>query len=335
MLLANTESGLYCEQGDFYVDPWRPVKMAVITHAHSDHARPGSQNYLAEESGKPFLQYRLGLEARIETLPYGATITLNGVTISLHPAGHVLGSSQVRIEYRGEICVVSGDYKVESDGICAPFQPVRCHTFVTESTFGLPIYRWRPQTEIFAQINSWWRENQSHDRASVLFCYSLGKAQRLLSGLDGSVGPIFLHGAIRPYLGAYEAAGVKFPKTENADAESIRNSERKGLVLAPASADNSPWLRKFGEVSTAFASGWMQIRGARRRRSLDRGFVLSDHADWPGLLDTIKATGAEKIWVTHGYTQQLTRWLCEEGFQAEAIKTRFEGEPPDETGGPA
>lgn len=326
MLLANTERGLFCEAGNFYIDPWQPVETAVITHAHSDHARAGSALYLTEETGQPILQSRLGPEARIETLRYGQSLSRHGVNISLHPAGHILGSAQVRIERHGEVCVVSGDYKLEDDQTCPPFAPVRCHHFVTESTFGLPIYRWRAQTRIFEEINGWWRENQTRGRTSVIFCYALGKAQRLLRHVDAAIGPIFLHGAIDRYLPAYTASGVTFPQTTKAPEEIIG----RGLALAPVSADNTPWLRKFGEVSTAFASGWMQIRGARRRRSVDRGFVLSDHADWPGLLDTIKATGAETVWVTHGYSGVLARWLQEHGQNAQAIESRFAAEPEGE-----
>jgi putative mRNA 3-end processing factor len=326
MLLKRTDRGLFCEQGDFYIDPWRPVDMAVITHAHSDHARPGSRVYLAEASGADILRHRLGPEARVETLMYGESSVRNGVKISLHPAGHILGSAQVRLEYGGEVWVVSGDYKVENDGIIPPLEPIRCHTFVTECTFGLPIYQWQAQGRVFEEINGWWRENQARGWTSVLFCYSLGKAQRLLCGLDASLGPIMVHGAVAPYVPAYEAAGVQFPPFGKADSELVRKAEPRGFVLAPTSAMNSPWLRKLGEVSTGFASGWMQIRGARRRRSLDRGFVLSDHADWPGLLGAIKATGAENVWVTHGYTGVMARWLNEHGYRAEEVETQFRAE---------
>ncbi|MEO6034435.1 MAG: ligase-associated DNA damage response exonuclease [Verrucomicrobiota bacterium] len=330
MLLTHTDRGLFCKAGNFHIDPWRPVDFAVTTHAHSDHARAGSRNYLTAEPGKLVLQERLGSAAHIETLSYDERISRNGVTISFHPAGHILGSGQIRLEHGGEIWVVSGDYKTENDGISGAFEPVPCHTFVTESTFALPIYRWRPQSEIFSGINNWWRENQLKERTSVLFSYSLGKSQRVLSGLDGAIGPIFLHGAVKKFVEAYEMEGVKFPAVEHADAEKIKSSRGKALVIAPGSADNSPWLRKFGDVSTAFASGWMQVRGPRRRRSLDRGFVLSDHADWKGLLASIEATGAERIWATHGYTGPLVQWLREKGKEADAIKTHFERENEDE-----
>jgi putative mRNA 3-end processing factor len=332
-LLEKTERGLYCVTGDFYIDPWRPVDFAVVTHAHSDHARFGSKNYLGATPGREILQTRLGPEAKIETLDYGKSITRNGVRISLHPAGHILGSAQVRVELRGEIWVVSGDYKTEREKTCAPFEPVRCHLFVTECTFGLPIYRWRPQAEIFSEVNSWWRANQGENRTSVLFAYSLGKSQRLLSGIDPGIGPIFVHGSVANLLPHYASAGIDLPKTIRPDAETIRAAGGKGLVIAPASTDSSPWLRKFGATSKAFASGWMQLRGARRRRALDRGFVLSDHADWNGLLETIRATGAERIWATHGYTTTLVRWLRDNGYEAEALVTQFDGEIAEEKAG--
>ncbi len=330
MLLKNTERGLYCEAGDFHVDPWQPVEVAVITHAHSDHARLGSRLYLTEASGKPLLEQRLGPGSRIEALAYGQTISRNGVTVSLHPAGHILGSAQVRIEHRGEVWVVSGDYKLAPEATCRPFEPVRCHTFVTEATFALPVYHWRPQSEIMAEIEEWWRENQAKERASILFCYALGKAQRLLSALDGSIGPILLHGAIERFVPAYRAAGVAFPPTTRADADEARPVIARSLALAPISANHTPWLRRFGRASTGFASGWMQLRGARRRRSVDRGFALSDHADWTDLLRAIDATEADTVWATHGHTSPLVRWLREHGKDAEAVETRFQEEVAEE-----
>ncbi len=326
MLLQSTERGLYCPAGDFYVDPWKPVDFAVITHAHSDHARWGSKHYLVSQAGEAVFRERLGAQLSVQSVPFGESIVRNGVKISLHPAGHILGSSQVRIEKGGEVWVVSGDYKIEADGTCEAFEPIRCHTFITESTFGLPIYRWSPQTEVFAEINEWWRENQKKDRTSVLFGYSLGKTQRVLAGINGEIGPVFLHGAVAKFVPAYQRAGVRFPRISASDVEIIRSAKGHALVIAPPSADNTPWLRKFGDCSTAFASGWMAVRGTRRRRALDRGFVLSDHVDWPGLLETIRATEADRIWVTHGYTEPVVRWLRENGWEADVIKTEYEGE---------
>ena len=251
--------------------------------------------------------------------------------MSLHPAGHVLGSAQIRVEYRGEVWVVSGDYKLEADTTCRAFEPVRCHTFITESTFGLPIYRWRPQTETFAGINAWWRANQDNGKASALFAYSLGKAQRLIAGVDPSIGPILCHGAVENLNRVYRESGVRLPATQYTGQIEKGFDWSRALIVAPPSANASPYLRKFGPVSTGFASGWMRIRGTRRRRSIDHGFVMSDHVDWPGLLSAIDATGAPCVMVTHGYRAPVVRWLIEHGLDAKALETRFEGER-DESG---
>lgn len=330
-LLRLTESGLYCEAGDFYVDPWLPVDRAVITHAHADHARPGSRHYLVAEPGLCVLRTRLGSEVDVTTASYGERVTLGGATVSLHPAGHILGSAQVRIELHGQTCVVSGDYKITPDTTCAPFEPVRCHRFVTESTFGLPIYRWPAPAEVIADIHTWWQGNQQAGKASLLFGYALGKAQRLLAALDPVVGPIYAHGAVEKMNRAYRDCGIPLPPTTYVGSAPAGTDWSQGLILAPPSAHGSAWERRFGPLSTGFVSGWMRIRGARRRRTVDRGFVLSDHADWPGLLEAIKQTEADEVWVTHGYTADLVRWLSEKRLQAQPVATRFEGEQ-DATG---
>jgi putative mRNA 3-end processing factor len=325
-LLALSPRGLYCEHGDFYVDPWEPVDRAVITHAHADHATWGSRAYLTSTQGVPVLRARLEPGASIRGLNYGEEVNLNGTTISLHPAGHILGSSQIRIEHAGEVWVVSGDYKTQPDPTCTPFEPVRCHTFVTESTFGLPIYRWPSQSEVFDQINSWWRANAANGKITLLLGYALGKAQRLLAGLDPAVGPILTHGAVERMTSVYREAGVNLPATRYAGAAQNKADASGAIVLAPPYADASLWSRRFRNHVTGFASGWMMVRGARRQRSLDRGFPLSDHVDWPSLMATIEATGAGEVWVTHGYTGPVVRWLQERGIQARAVETRFEGE---------
>jgi putative mRNA 3-end processing factor len=329
-LITQTERGLYCEAGDFHIDPWQPVDRALITHAHSDHARPGSRAYLAAAPGIEVLRLRLGSEARIEGAAFGAPVDINGVRVSLHPAGHVLGSAQIRIEHRGEAWVVSGDYKVQSDPTCAPLEPVPCHTFISECTFGLPIYRWRTPDEVFREINEWWRENQQQRRTSIIHAYALGKAQRVLGGIDASIGPIIVHGAVARFVPVYAAAGVKLPEVWRAEPEVIKATRGRALVIAPPSAARSPWLRKFGPQASAIASGWMQVRGNRRRSNVDRGFALSDHADWDGLLETIRATGAAAIGVTHGYTEPLARYLNETGFNARVYHTRFSDRGEDE-----
>lgn len=328
-LLTVTDCGLYCQAGDFYIDPWKGVDRAVITHGHSDHARYGSRHYLASTRSAGILRARLG-RIDLQTLDFGQYVKMNGVRVSLHPAGHVLGSAQVRIEYRGEVWVVTGDYKTDADPTTTPFELVRCHTLVTECTFGMPIYRWPEPSHVFNEINEWWRTNQREGRASVLFGYALGKAQRLLAGVDSSIGPIYVHGSIRRINDAYRDAGVVLPETGYATNPKRGDVDwSRALIVAPSSAGGSTWMRRFGPFSTAFASGWMTIRGRRRQRSMDRGFVLSDHVDWPALNRVIDETGAECVWPTHGYTDVVARWLRERGVEARPVRTRFTGEEED------
>ena len=337
-LITLEPAGLYCAPGGFYVDPWRPVERAVITHAHSDHASVGHGHYLVARDGEHVARRRVGADACIQTVAYGEPIVVNGVRVSMHPAGHVLGSAQVRVEHEGVVWVVSGDYKTQRDPTCAPFEPVPCHTFITESTFGLPVYRWRDPGEIFSEVSAWWQENAAAGRASVVYAYALGKAQRLLASVDASIGPIYCHGAVEGLNAAYRASGVVLPATERVSAMPRGHDFGGALIVAPPSAQGTPWLRRFGDFVDAFASGWMRIRGVRRRRAVDRGFALSDHADWPGLLAAINATGATRVLVTHGYSDPLVRWLGGQGLDAARLETRFLGEAgsaetdaPDET----
>jgi putative mRNA 3-end processing factor len=337
-LIVATDRGLYCAADDFHIDPWRPVARAVITHAHSDHARFGSEIYVCHSDTAPILRKRLG-DVRIETAAYGEILTRNGVELSFHPAGHVLGSAQIRVSAKGETWVASGDYKLESDGVSPAFEPVRCHAFITESTFGLPIYRWRPQSDVFAAIDAWRRENVAAGRASILFAYALGKAQRVLTHVDPALGPIVCHGAIEAINTLYREAGIVLPRTQLATEITNKRDFARALILAPPSAAASPWLKRFGDYSDALASGWMQVRGNRRRQGLDRGFALSDHADWLGLNAAIEATGAERVLVTHGQTEALTRYLREKGREARSLTTAYgddedagEGRPPEGEG---
>lgn len=294
---------------------------AVVTHAHGDHLRWGCRSYLLTKDSEKVARLRLAEDAVIQTVAYAETITINGVQVSFHPAGHILGSAQIRMEYQGEIWVISGDYKLASDPTCAQFEIVKCHTFVTEATFGLPIYRWQPASKIFEDINTWWRSNQANGKASLLFGYLLGKAQRLLADVDSSIGPIYTHGAVERLTQAYRQTGVKLPPTTYV-SEVEKADWSKALIIAPPSARSTPWTRRFGVHSSAFASGWMRIRGARRQRTVDRGFALSDHVDWS---DLIQASGAERIWVTHGYVPVVVRWLRENGYDAAGFETRYEG----------
>ncbi|NVK50769.1 MAG: ligase-associated DNA damage response exonuclease [Cyclobacteriaceae bacterium] len=323
-LLELTDSGLYCPPAGIFIDPWRSVDNAVITHAHSDHARWGMKKYLAHHHSAEVMKLRLGSEINLETIDYGEVKMVNGVKISLHPAGHIPGSSQVRLEYKGRIAVVSGDYKVEDDGLSVPFEPIKCHEFVSECTFGLPIYKWEPQEEIFNQINSWWRDNASEGRNSVLLAYSLGKAQRILKYLDFSIGKVFTHGAVWNTNQALLTSGIAMPDVPKV-TQDIPKSEFKGsLIIAPPSAMGTPWMRKFSPYRTGICSGWMAIRGTRRRRAADRGFVLSDHADWEGLISAIEGTQAEKVYLTHGSTASFGKFLQEEkGIDAVELQTLF------------
>ena len=330
VLLRSTERGLYCEAGDFYIDPWLPVDRAFITHAHGDHARWGSASYACASECERILRTRLG-DQSIRAYEWREPVDMNGVRISFHPAGHILGSAQIRVEHRGEVWVVSGDYKTEPDPTCTPFEPVRCNVFVTESTFGLPIYRWTHQSETFAAIADWWRVNREAGRASIIFAYALGKAQRLLAGLaDIAEGAFYTHGAVERLTSDYRAAGIPLPQTTHASSVGRGHDWTGALILAPPSAGGSTWLRRFGTASTAFASGWMRVRGARRRRSVDRGFVLSDHVDWPALMSAIDATGAERVLVTHGYRDPVVRHLRERGLEADSLASRWEGETEEE-----
>jgi putative mRNA 3-end processing factor len=320
-ILELTPCGLYCSSGDFHVDPWRPVKRAVLTHAHADHARGGSRSYLCSQDSRSILRSRLGPGALIETLEYGQTLSVDSVKLSLHPAGHILGSAQVKIEQAGRCIVVSGDYKTHSDPTCHALETLRCHTFISESTFGLPIFRWPHPDQVIAEINAWWQSNRDQGCTSILFAYALGKAQRILASLDSSIGPILTHGAVENMNRCYRDAGIFLPETRHIDAFEDRQSLTKALVIAPPSADHPVWMRRFKKRSRAFASGWMRIRGNRRRRSVDRGFVLSDHADWDGLVQTIAASDAQKVLLTHGYAAEMANWLHEQGRDAKVLPT--------------
>ncbi len=323
LLVFNTK-GIYCEVAGVYLDPWQPVDKAIISHGHADHSRWGHKNYITHHTNVPIIKHRLG-DINVTGKKYGETFIINNVKFSLHPAGHIIGSSQIRVEYKGEIWVFTGDYKIEDDGISVPYEPIRCHTFITECTFGLPAFKWIPQAEVFKDINSWWSANKEEGKTSILFGYSLGKAQRLLKYLDPDIGKIYTHGAIENMTQVIRPM-VEFPETTLITRDTKKDELLGNIVLAPPSAHGSTWIRKMVPYVTASASGWMTFRGARRRRAIDKGFVLSDHCDWQSLLQAIEATEAKKIISTHGYTDIFSRYLREQGYDARTEKTQYEGE---------
>ena len=331
MRLEETPAGLYCADGDFHIDPWQPVARAVITHAHGDHARFGSAAYLCVDDCAPLLARRFGTDAVVESVAYGTQVTLGSVRVSFHPAGHILGSAQIRLEGPDGVWVVSGDYKRASDPTCTPFEVVPCDTFVTESTFGLPIYRWDPSAAVIAEILEWWTDNSRKSMASLLFCYTIGKAQRLLAELarvtDRSVN---VHGMMSATIDAYRSAGISMLPTVPLIDKPRGTSFAGELILAPLSARGTPWMRRLGDYSDAFASGLMRVRGVRRQRAYDRGFVISDHADWPAILQTIVETGAHRVLTTHGHAEPLSRFLAGQGYETGTLRTAWEGEAGSE-----
>jgi putative mRNA 3-end processing factor len=324
-LLVHTGLGLYCPKADVYLDPWKPVKKAILSHGHADHARWGSSSYLCTPSAAPVIKYRLG-DINLETLPFGEEKLINGVSFSFHPAGHILGSAQIKVSYKGEIVVFSGDYKTANDGFSEAFEPVKCHTFITESTFGLPVYHWQDQKWVFNEMEEWCKNNRNNHHLSILYGYSLGKAQRILQGLPESVGPIFTHSTIEAILNVMRNQGVSLKNTIPVNEHITRADLLSGVIIAPPAVQNSNWLKKFEPIRNGVVSGWMALRGARRRRNADKGFVLSDHADWEGLNEAISLTGAENIFVTHGYTDILSKWLIDKGLNAYPLETNFEGD---------
>lgn len=332
-VLIESPEGLFCPAGGFYIDPWQPVARALITHAHGDHARSGSAAYLCATPGAGLLRRRFGANAIVEHVPYGQQTTIGDVRVSFHPAGHVLGSAQIRLETADGadgVWVVAGDYKRAPDPTCDPFEPIRCETFITESTFGLPIYRWDSTDSVIDDLLAWWQANDTERKTSVLFCYTIGKAQRVLAELLRRTDrPVLVHGMMLSTIDAYREAGVSMlpvrPATERPRGASFAGE----LVLAPLSARGTPWMRRLGDVSDAFASGLMRVRGVRRQRAFDRGFVLSDHADWPALFQTVTDTGASRVLATHGHAEPLARELAARGWQTGLIRTAWEGETPD------
>ncbi len=329
-LIQFTEKGLYCAKGDFYIDPWRPVDRAIITHAHSDHARPGSKRYLSHHLSKGMLQQRLGTIS-LQTIGWNEPLAIHGVKVSLHPAGHIIGSSMVRVAYKDEVWLITGDYKLEDDGLSGAWEPVLCTHMVTECTFGLPVYTWQPQQDLYRQMQQWTLENQSNKQCTVFFAYSLGKAQRIMHALAPLQIPMYAHGAVYNANEALQSNGIALPQVKHIDAHTTKKELASAIIIAPPSAVGTPWLRRLGDRQEAACSGWMQVRGNRRRQHVDKGFVLSDHADWPSLLQAVEACNPTHAYTTHGFTESFSRYLREEKkLWSEAVKTQFGTEEDDQ-----
>ncbi|MBV7268241.1 ligase-associated DNA damage response exonuclease [Winogradskyella luteola] len=321
-LIKFTKKGIYCPQGKFYLDPWYPVDYAVISHGHADHARWGMKRYLCQHNSKPILQHRIGRDIKIESVAYNKSITINDVKVSFHPAGHVIGSAQIRLEYQGYIVVFSGDYKTQPDFISTPFESVKCHTFITESTFGLPIYKWKSEKELQNQLQHWVKTNQANHRTSVFLGYSLGKAQRLMSLLE-ETDDIFVHRAIHNLNEAISNSGLQLPETQLWSADLDKKELQNKIIIAPPALLGSRMLKRVPNAATAICSGWMQIRGNRRWQAVDAGFTVSDHADWDGLIMAVKASEAEQVYVTHGSQAVFSKYLNEIGIKADELKTEY------------
>lgn len=321
-LLKFTSKGILCIPGRFYIDPWKPVDYALITHGHADHAKNGMQKYLCHHFTKPILYSRIGRDIQCESVNYNEPILINGVRVSFHPAGHIIGSSQIRMEYKGFISVVSGDYKIQEDGLSTPFEPVVCHEFVSESTFGLPIYRWQSVAEQEDQLKRWVLSNKKNGKTSVFVGYSLGKSQRIMQALK-EFDDLYVHYSIAKLNEAYESVGIALPKYTVADLREDKKHLNGKIVIVPPALVDNPALKKIPNLAYAICSGWMQIRGARRWRSADAGFAISDHADWQGLIAAIKATKAEKVYITHGQTAVFSRYLNEIGINANEVQTVY------------
>lgn len=319
-LLQFTRKGIYCPPADVFLDPSAKVDFALISHAHSDHARGGSLAYLAHTDSEAVLRLRLGKNLPIETIDYGKTVDINGVRFSFHPAGHVIGSAQIRVEYKGEVWVYTGDYKLEDDGLTVPFEPVKCHTLITESTFGMPVYQWQAQAKVMQEMNDWWRKNAAAGICTVVHGYSLGKSQRMLSLIDHSIGPVYCHEAIESTNAVFRAHGIALPNALLLHEHVSKEALRSALVITPFISPESPMMQLLEPYSLGIASGWMGLGGAKRMGAADRGFVLSDHADFPSLNTAVKESGAERIIVTHGFTDVYSRWLCGQGYSAEAAQ---------------
>ncbi len=319
-LLRVTPAGLYCDRGDFWIDPRRAVHRAVVTHAHGDHLAHKCKNYFTSKTGELLARERVGNGADIQGLEFGETLRLNEVEVSMFPAGHILGSAQVRVQAGDDVWVVSGDYKLEKCTTCEPFETVRCNTFISEATFALPIYKWQSSSSVFSEMDGWWRANQAAGKSSVVFAYALGKAQRIIAGVDNTIGPILVHDSVRRFVEIYRAVGISLPEVFPATATNLKRFAGQALIVTPSAGMKTLSRASIGPYSTAFASGWMLLKNSIYRFKVDRGFVISDHADWEGLLTAIEATQASRVLLTHGNGEAIVAELTRRGKNAQELE---------------
>lgn len=318
-LLIYTSRGLYCPLADVYIDPHKPVQRALITHGHSDHAILGHRYYLSTPITAAINKFRLGNFIQVQTIEFGDPIYINQVKFSFHPAGHIPGSAQIRVEYQGEVWVVTGDYKTERDKVSGAFELIRCNTLITETTFALPIYQWKPQAIITKEILDWYQDNLRQGKSSVLLAYALGKSQRIIESIPTDI-PIYTHGTVHNTNEVIISAGLHLRPSTKVSSRVSKKDIQKGITVAPASVLNTPWIRSLQEPVTATASGWMALNNNRKKQAADYGFTLSDHVDWNALNEVVFSCGAEKIWLTHGYTTDYARWLESKGMSTYCIE---------------
>ncbi len=315
MLLSLNENGLFCEQANVYIDPIRKVKNAILTHAHSDHARSGMEHYLAHKVNNEVLKSRIGRNISLQLVEYNEEIVMNGVRISFHPAGHIPGSSQIRLSYKSETWVVAGDYKLNDDLISTKFETVSCTHFISESTFGLPIFNWRPEREVFDELNLYWSDCIQKEEILVIAAYSLGKAQRIIKNMNRDIGAIYCHSAICDMNLALESAGIEFGEWKTLDIANIKKLPKNSVIVCPPNAISTLRDKNIPNLNYVSCSGWMALRGTKNWGNFDAGFVLSDHADWNELEEACLNSGAENIFVTHGYVEVFSRFLQEKHAQ--------------------
>lgn len=322
-LIQNTPKGLYCPLADVFIDPQKPVTRALITHGHSDHAVTGHRYYLCTKLTEAVIKLRLGSFIQTQVVGFGERITINNVHFSFHPAGHIPGSAQIRIEHKGEVWVITGDYKTEPDKVSGDYELLKCDTFITETTFALPIYQWQPQSHIMNEILNWYKYNLTLGKSTIVLAYALGKSQRIIQNIPDEI-PIYTHTTVEDTNKVLREAGLKLRKTIQINSRVSKKDIQRGIVIAPSSILNTPLMRSLESPGLGYASGWMALSRFRKQQAATAGFVLSDHVDWNELNLVIHECGAENIWLMHGYTKEYKQYLTAIGKNVTDIGSHFQ-----------